>query len=92
MFKNDEDMVTLSLKRIANIKDVDTEVLFKTDISNILYSDLRKLHDAGSPQGKLVRRILKRYQNLCKLDSILRNENFPTFLMYLMIIKRFKSQ
>ena len=77
MFKNDKEMVTLSLKRIANIKDVDTEVLFKTDISNILYSDLRKLYDAGSPQGKLVRRILKRYQNLCKSDPRLRNEDLP---------------
>ena len=70
-------MVTLSLKRIANINGVDTEVLFKTDISNILYYDLRKLYDAGSPQGKLVRRILKTYQNLCKLDPRLRNEDLP---------------
>ena len=37
-FKNEKEMVKLSLKRILDIPDVDTEVLFETDISNILYS------------------------------------------------------
>ena len=61
---------------IANIMDVDTEVLFKTDISIILFSDLKKL-SMMQDLPKAGRRILKRYQNLCKLDPRLRNEDLP---------------
>ena len=61
VFKNDIQMVKLSLKRILNIPDVDTEVLFSTDISNILYTEIRQMYKKESMEGKLCRRILKKY-------------------------------
>ena len=72
MFKNDKDMVKLSLKRILDVKNVNTDVLFNTDISNILYTDMRPLYSINTVQGKLCRKILNHYQDLCKLDPRLR--------------------
>ena len=77
MFKTDENMIKLALKRILEIKNVDTEVLFQTEISNLLYTDIRKVYSARSVAGKLCRQILKRYQELCKIDPRLRNEELP---------------
>ena len=62
-FKNEKEMVKLSLKRILDIPDVDTEVLFETDLSNILYTDIRKMYSKVSIEGKLCRKILKKYQH-----------------------------
>ena len=78
LFKDNKDMVKLSLKRVLEIKNVNTEVLFKTDISNILYTDMRKLYSNQTTEGTLCRKILKRYQDLCKVDPRLRNEELPT--------------
>ena len=77
MFKKDKDMVHLSLKRILDVKNVSTDVLFNTDISNILYTDMRPLYSKNTVQGKLCRKILSRYQDLCKLDPRMRNEELP---------------
>ena len=77
MFKNDKDMVKLSLQRILDVKNVSTNILINTDISNILYTDMRPLYGTNTVQGKLCRKILNRYQDLCKLDPRLRNEELP---------------
>ena len=76
-FKNDKEMVKLSLQRVLKIPHVDTEVLFDTDISNILYTEVRQLFKKETIQGKLCRQILKKYQNLCLVDPRLRNEDLP---------------
>ena len=70
-------MVKLSLKRILDVKNVNTDVLFNTDISNLLYTDMRLLYSITTVQGKLCRKILNRYQDLCKLNPRLRNEELP---------------
>jgi hypothetical protein len=64
-------------KRILDVKNVNTDVLFNTEISNILYTDMRPLYGISTVQGKLCRKILNRYQDLCKLDPRLRNEELP---------------
>ena len=76
-FKNDKEMVKLSLQRVLKIPHVDTEVLFDTDISNILYTEVRQLFQKETIQGRLCRQILKKYQNLCLVDPRLRNEELP---------------
>ena len=67
----------MPLKRILDIPDVDTEVLFETDLSNILFTDIRKMYSKVSIEGKLCRKILKKYQQLCLMDPRLRNEELP---------------
>ena len=68
VFKHDKEMVLLSLKRVLHIPNVDTEVLFETDITNILYTELRQIFKKETIQGKLCRQILKKYQQLCLVD------------------------
>ena len=77
VFKHDKEMVLLSLKRVLHIPNVDTEVLFETDITNILYTEMRQIFKKETIQGKLCRQILKKYQQLCLVDPRLRNEELP---------------
>ena len=77
VFKHDKEMVQLSLKRILHIPNVDTEVLFETDITNILYTEVRQIFKKETIQGKLCRQILKKYQQLCLADPRLRGEELP---------------
>ena len=44
---------------------------------NLLYTDIRKVYSAQTVAGKLCRQILKHYQELCKIDPRLRNEELP---------------
>ena len=64
-FIEDRNMVKMSLQRLMNLKCVNLDTLFSTNISHILYNDLRPKYAASTLEGKLCRRLLKRYQSIC---------------------------
>jgi hypothetical protein len=64
-FLSDGTMVRLSLDRINALPSVPVDELFKTKISHILYNDVRNSYGASTFEGKLCRKILRNFQNLC---------------------------
>ena len=64
-FIEDRNMVKMSLQRLMNLKCVNLDTLFSTNISHILYNDLRPKYAASTLEGKLCERLLKRYQSIC---------------------------
>ena len=66
-FSDDHKMVELSLIRLTKMC-VSLDDLFSTNISCILYNEIRSKYPATSKIGKLSRKLLLRYQRLCRAD------------------------
>ena len=64
---NDERLVKLSLERLLSLK-LSVSDLFNTNITCILYNDVRTKFSAKSSIGKLCRRLLFKCQDLCRSD------------------------
>ena len=66
-FSDDHQMVELSLNRLTKMC-VSIDDLFSTNISCILYNEIRPKYPVTSKIGKLSRKLLLRYQRLCRTD------------------------
>ena len=76
-FLSDRTMVRLSLERIHALPSVSLNELFNTNISHILYNDVRNRYKASTFEGKLCRKILKKFQNLCRNSPGFQDEDLP---------------
>ena len=65
LLKNEKDVVGSCLDRLKDMKPISYDELFKTQICQILFREIRPLYPATSMQGKKCRKLLKFYQNLC---------------------------
>ena len=78
-FPGDKSLVKQSLTRLKNLNCVSLDDLCCTNILHILYNDVRQHHGPTSQEGKLCRRLLKKFQNMCMKDPEFDNEDLPTF-------------
>ena len=76
-FLSDRTMVRLSLDRIYALPSVSVDELFKTNISHILYNDVRNRYGASTFEGKLCRKILRIFQNLCRKSQEFQDQDLP---------------
>ena len=76
-FQNDKNMVKLSLKRLEDLKCVSLDELCCSNLLSILYNDVRVSYSEKSTEGKICRRLLKKYQNLCRNDREFDEEDLP---------------
>ena len=67
----------MSLDRIKEIENISLDTLFQTELSNLLYDHVRIKYSASSLEGKLCRRILKKFQALCKSSADFVDEELP---------------
>ena len=77
-FPGDKSLVKQSLTRLKNLC-VSLDDLCSTNILHILYNDVRQQHEPTSQEGKLCRRLLKKFQNMCMKDPEFEDEDLPTF-------------
>ena len=77
IFLSDGTMVRLSLDRIYALPSVSVDELFKTNISHILYNDVRNRYGASTFEGKLCRKILRIFQNLCRKSQEFQDQDLP---------------
>ena len=76
-FLSNRTMVRLSLERIHALPCVSLDELFQTNISHILYNDVRSMFEASTFEGKLCRKILKKFQNLCRKSPEFQDQDLP---------------
>ena len=76
-FLADRTMVILSLDWIYALPSVSVDELFKTNISHILYNDVRNSYGASTFEGKLCRKILRNFQNLCRKLPEIQYQDLP---------------
>ena len=60
----------MSMERIISLENVTVDVLFHTDISQILYEKIRCI-------GKICRKILLKFQALCRTSNDFEEEELP---------------
>ena len=74
---NDAEAVSVCLDRLQEIERVTVKELLKTKICDVLFNDVRPLYPVTTANGKKCRRLLNRYQDLCKSHPEFNNQNLP---------------
>ena len=69
IFSDDAGIVKMAMERIQAIENVSVDVLFATDVSQILYEKIRPAWPASTHIGKLCRKILEKFQDLCRASA-----------------------
>ena len=59
----------MSMERIISLENVTVDVLFHTNISQILYEKIRPTWPASTCIGKMCRKILLKFQDLCRTSE-----------------------
>ena len=77
LLKNDTDIVVSSLNRLTELRSVSLEELLKTKICEILFNEIKPLYSVSTAVGRKCRRLLKRYQGLCKSHPDFNNDDLP---------------
>ena len=77
LLKNDSDIVASSLNRLTELTSVSLEEIMKTKICEILFIEIRPLYSVGTAVGKKCRRLLKKYQGLCKSHPDFNDDDLP---------------
>jgi len=67
----------MSMERILSLENVTVDVLFHTNISQILYEKIRPTWPASTCIGKICRKILLKFQALCRTSNDFEEEELP---------------
>ena len=77
LLKTDAQIVESCLDRLKHLKPVTIDDLFRTNICNVLFNDIKPLYSTNTQNGRKCRLLLKYYQRVCRSHPDFDNDDLP---------------